>query len=81
MAFLGRRRHSGEAKKNGSNGVFCWRQDSLLAFSLASEDRFDIVAVWIEYKCGAVVRPAQARRAVFSPAGLEGGGVECIDLR
>jgi len=53
----------------------------LLAFSLASEDRLDIVAIWIEYKCGVVVRPAQAGSAVFSPAGPEGGGVECIDLR
>src|ERR1700722_8071413 len=49
----------------------------------ASVDRLNIVAVWIEHECGIVARCvllAQSRPPVVDPAGLQGTGVEGVDL-
>ena len=48
--------------------------------SVAAENRLDVVTIWIEHKCGIVIRSAQAGCPFLDAAGLEGRRVECIDL-
>src|ERR1019366_2743094 len=48
--------------------------------SFATEDRLDVVTIWIEHERGVIIRPSQAGRSVFGRTCLEGGRMKCVDL-
>lgn len=52
----------------------------LLIASITTVDGLPVVTVRIEHERGVVIRPARAGRPIVGPAGLEGDGVESIDL-